>query len=57
MTDDYNLYLKEFMEVETVFNSFFLVYDEEKATKNVMNDTERLRNSIVSLSNCNYTVE
>ena len=57
MTDDYNLCLKEFMEVKTVLNSFFLVYDEEKATKNVMNDTERLRNSIVSLLNCNYTVE
>ena len=33
------------MEVETVFNSYSLVYDEEKATKNVINNIEKLRSS------------
>ena len=45
MTVYYNLYLKACMEVETVFNSHSLVYDEEKATKNVINNIEKLRSS------------
>ena len=50
MTDNCNLYFKECMEVETVFTSYVLVYDEEKATKNVIHNTEKLRSSTPNMS-------
>ena len=50
MIDNTFFNLQACFEVETVFNSSYLVYDEEKATKNVINNIEKLRVSTSFLS-------